>query len=825
MWSTYDELPVICNNPIPTTITWPIQTPPFGTTDPQYPSISYSQIKSFKGWTITRDQDGESHTIYNDAIVTFVPPTTGTYTVSVTANIVPLSSTSLVPATSALVTQPYVFTNIPKITATDPYITEYSGLQFTTPVGGFLIEHPLKGWNYNTYAADSKAFGARPYWAVLDSGKDSTTRFKGLYSWGYPDTYIDEYLPKTNPNISPLEIKFGNILEYFRKGYTVYWNQPFTYKQFVGLSQWCQISADATQSSNLSAIYASKQKPDPIVIATTIPSDIELSNTIDGASVQVYYYALNSFVWTVSVLNTQDVTTPSPSSYFISRYPWTNLGNRFYPTIANVPTLEEVYSLEDVGGYFLPQNLGASLFLNKDYTTTLELSGLSGSYLVEDNSIHIGGRGRTKQDQNTLYGWEENNQWLKESATTGELAGAVKKSLTKSLQTFIPYQSNLEETALGLVTPRSRLSPWGGVNDEEWTDVANEPKGFTGVRNVSAWAASQVLKQSEKEIYCWASDIYGNQYGLFKQLSGVPVADHANVAGELWVRTNNQFVSPAYACLSSTFDTFKSLDLTIYSQITGSGIEYIDCYFDTLFIETSSCVLFVKLNYDYDTASFVSAFDETRYKLLNDNLRFDANWVFSSEKNVVNLFTELEGNTFSPALWELDLSTRKYKKAFPIDVDSLTNLTTNLSGFEINSLSRGTLHYNGSLNTFLVTYTGTTTSDRMFVVDFYIKKENLLKLTKIDFYVDTFNPNSINEPPIVLTPYLSTINVGLSTFAVSVSASNNPISYSLLNYTSNITVDNSGTFVGMLSSGLHHVNYMVSNNVGDSIYCLTLSAL
>ena len=819
IWSTYDTI-AVGSDLNATSISWPIATIPFGSTDSQYPSTSFLDITAVNAWKITRLEDSTSQTITNLSIVTFVPPTTGTYSIAVTA-------------TKAGGSKVFESTIIPRITAVSQYADDFVELEFKTPSSGFLIEQSLNGWNYNTNKVDARASGARPYWAPLNSQKDSSTRYKGIYSWGYPNDFVDEYLPKHNPKLSPLEVNYGAIIEYARKGYSFTWNQPIAFKEFDGTSTWCEISSNTTLFSNLSSFYKSKQAPDLTVIPKTTPTDIILTNTLNGAPVEVYYYALQSLTWPISVDVIQETVLPTSAVYFEAQTPWTTLTNRFYPTIANVPVVEETYSLEDVGGYFLPQNLGASQFINKDFSPALLVTNLSATILTEDTNIHVGGRGRTKEDQNTIYDWTENNQWLKESATTGDLAGAVKKSLTKTLQTFIPYQSNIEETALGLVTPRSRISPWGGLYDEQWTDVANEPKGFTGVRNVSAWATTQILKQNEKAVDCWVSDIYGNQYGLFKQLSGIPVAEHINTSGELWTRTNDQVVDPAYVSLSAVFEPFKNIDNgTIYKELTGQGIRSVDCYFDNLFIETDSAVIFAGIDYDYENALIDSTFDDTRYKELSSNFKFDRNWFFPSEKKVVSLFTTisstLSGNTFEPTLYELNLITRKYKQVFPTNSTDEENLTRSLSAISCTNLSRGSMHYNSSLYSYLITYTGTKANNKMFIADFRIKSTELLNLTEINIYEYLFDSSVINEPPIVLTPYLSTYYVGLTPFTISVSAINNPTAYTLLTYTTEVTAVTSngyGVFAGTLPAGLHHINYTVSNNIGDSIYCLTLSAL
>jgi hypothetical protein len=64
--------------------------------------------------------------------------------------------------------------------------------------------------------------------------------------------------------------------------------------------------------------------------------------------------------------------------------------------------------------------------------------------------------------------------------------------------------------------------------------------------------------------------------------------------------------------------------------------------------------------------------------------------------------------------------------------------------------------------------------------------------------------------------------LGSGPFTFAVSATNNPDYYKLLNYNNLITLDNSGTFVGNLSAGVHYINYVVGNKGGEVKYGLTL---
>jgi hypothetical protein len=847
VWSAFDVIPKVCGEENGTTISWPSITDPQQLKNPQYPHVSVEQINSYIGWTITREEDGFSDTIYNVSFVTFIPPTTGTYSVSVTATVLnPSNGVKFPPVdtSNSLATLSTVVIDsiIPKISALNPFTIEKAYTEFTTPSNGFVLEHSLKGWNYNISKQDKRANGARPYWAILDVEKDPTTRWKGLYSWGYPDTYIDDYIPYNQPLISPLELSYGSVVEYTRKGYSFSWQQPITYKEYVNTTQWCQISADVTRSSNLSSIYLTKLKIDPIVLATNIPSDIRLSNIIEGEPVEVYYYALDNFVWPITTINTQVIEAPSATPFYVSDSPWETLQNRFYPTIANVPVQQDTYTLEDVGGYFLPQNLGATMFVNKEFDPILNYEELSGTALVEDVSVHIGGRGRTKQDQATLYDWKENNQWLKETITTGDLAGAIKHDLTKVMQTFIPYQSDADDSSLGLITTETRLSPWGGYRDEQWIDYKNDPKSFTGVRNISAWAKAQVIQQVDKPIDNWTTDIYGNQYGLFKNLDNVSVYDRRKTPGEIWVRSNDQTLSPGYIGLSSVFEPFK-FNNTVFSELTGSGILNIECYFDTLFIETPTILIYAKIDYNYTTGQIDGIFDDTRYRFKKEKPEeeFERNWFLTTEKKILSLYTLISAQgpstsqyfktkkyKFSPVVYELDLVQRKNTKIYPITLTEIHSLTSSIIELDTGIKRDCSLYYNNSQNEFLVTYTGYDSKNSIYFLDFTIKNIYPLSLARVDYYTNLYDEVAFREPPIVLSPYLTAINVNTNSFSVFVSAINIPASCSLLNYTtavSAITSNEGITFEGQLTAGLHHINYVLNNSIGEVTYCLTLSAL
>lgn len=816
VWSTLDY--VVSGSPQSTNvyISWPSDEVPVGGSASQYPPFGVSDVQRIVSWKIQHTTIPSINATYtnNKTIIPFIPTAIGTY--SITASAIDTNGNG------------YHATNIPSISVVPLYESKEFLIKQGTKSNGFLLEQPLFGWNYLENKPSLQSTGAKPFWAELYIGKQTENKFKGAFSWGYPNKFIDGYIPDHAPVFSSLILNFGETVTYERVGPELKWVQPIVFKNQTGTSTWCKLSTTTNEFSNLSAIYASKSIEDLNVYPLTEPTDIELTNVLNGFPVEIFYYALKSFTWTLSTELNQTEEDPTQELFLKANTPWSNIGNRFYSTVASIPLLDELYTESNVGGYFIPQNLGASMAINKDFTTMLKSGEVSGSYLVEDLNVHVGGRGRTKQDQKTLYTWEEQNQWMKEPSTANRLAGSVKKNLTKILQTFVPYQEGSEETSLGLITPKSRVSPWGQRFADTWTDYKNEPRSFTGVINISAWVDSQVLKKNQLVVDNWTTDIFGNQYSLFKNLTNVPVSERRSVPGILWTKLNNQLVQPARESLNGIFEPFKNN--SFYHLLTGEGILSIDCFFDTLMFETSSTLIFSQIEYDYENAKVLGSYDSSIVidNLNKSNLRFEKTWLHSNSKEVVVLFTTLSGTKFVPELYNLNSSDNSYNKIFPLKTDDLSNIQAGLSGIEVGVLDPVSMHYNSTQQTYLLTYKGTDIFGRLFIVDFKIERSEDMILKEIDRYLNTSAIAAILDPPEIINPtYFNTFNVlaGIS-FSIPLSAENDPTNWSIVStHPFPISVDNNGVFGGIINTpGTYFINYKVSNRGGAITYPLTIKA-
>lgn len=828
----------------------------------QTPITIFTSIVGVSAWILTTPVTGfnpgsnglsgsEIRYIPNTFNFSFVPSVTGVYSVRAIAitseNVNQINLQNQVnrnfSTSTAIATGFYYINNIPSVTATFLTTVLSSVSTLNVPVPGFVINTPLYGWNYSTNTLTEGAIGARPFWAVGFNDKNIVTQYKGIQSWGTPHRLVDGHNIVTQPIISENLIENGDYIEYDRKYPTSFvWPQPTKFQVTVNEIVWNTIAFQTTTSSNLSTIL-DNIRYDLITSATETPSNIALNNIIDNDFVEVYYNAVSPFVWNISV--TPEITETVINSLtsipaVIPNNPWNSLPNRYYPTLALYPTLENLYSLTDSGGYFTPQNLGASVYLNKTFTTNLNLTSSALSGIFNDGTDYPSGRGLTKQDQPTPYTEIlDNNAWLKEPIVSGPLAGTIKKSIAKKYQKFIPYQSEFETNPnqqTGLILPTSRQSPWGGKDDAVWTDIKNNPTSFTGVPNVSAWSNTQLLKQTDKQLDCWVTDVYGNQYGLYKNIKGVEPFSRRFIGGDLWTRKNSQIVSSASISLTGIFDTYTNTHLQ--NELYNGGIRKIDMFFNTLYVETSGTVLFEKVIYDYDNDYIYSITDDTRYlslaipvsaslqrEITKESLseytfaKVGDTWFMPQEKIVYVSVCGLSGNILTPELYKLDLLSREFFKVFPNNNEKIT--INELSSLQLQTIDPPVLTYNSSKKQFLFTILGNNNNNKNNIIEFYIKNTPVPNLKDIIVY----GPTTVysNLPPAITTNLLVQAVSGTTT-TYQINANNNPLSYTLTNSYNWLKLNNSGLFTFTPpTTGIFYIPFYVSNSVGPTYNSLTIN--
>ena len=855
IWSNYDYMSVGTNSfgaSKTITLNYPTVTPGYTTTDPQYPTTNYSQISAIISWTLSDNETFTQTFSSTSPSFNFTPnpniQTTTFYSVSVTYR-----------RKKAAGGDVKTFTNIPLITAV-PATTQISSLtSYNVTAPGFVLNTPLYGWNYSTAALSNNSdnansnIGAKPYWGKIYNQKDQNTEYKGIESWGTPLRLLNRHNIITQPEISPIQLKSGIYVEYLNRNSTdLNWSQPISLATYVNKNTWCTLNVNTTSVSNLSS-QLNNINTEFVVTPTTTPSNLLLQNFVNNQPTQIFYNAINSFTWNITA-------TPFSASTIYNNVtanlaikalaPWANISNQIFPTVAAFQAFDSLYSSNDSGGYFIPSNLGLSVYTNQDYTATIVLSSTALKDYFEDVKKTVGISGFSKSSQPTPYTIIlENNSWLKETTLSSPIAGNIKKDVFKKYQKFLPYQSTYESTpnnSLGIILPNSRQTPWGGYQDQEWVDIANKPTSFTGTYNVSAWTGAQTLKQNSLQLDNWVTDIFGNQYGLYKNIKDVSPVYRKNKPGQIWTRNSSQYVSPATTSLSSIYNIYAGTNLV--NDLTGGNIFKIDTFFDILYVETSGCAIFNKLNYDYNTgkisttpdftsglslaipvtASFIREFNKVNltnytYAIMGDT------WFFPNKNLITLSVCGLSGKVLTPELYQFNIKTYNISKIFPLTQTDI-NTVNSLSSLNLISIDAPTLSYNDLTSQYLLTVFGKdNNNDRL--IETVIDDLDIPVIDTITVYT-TDNAATIVDPPAITQPLTVTLSANTSfdyTFIPNV-PNNKFEAYSTPSW---ITFEKivrayntfNGYFYGTTPSltGTYYSPFYIANNIGSTYYTLTIN--
>jgi hypothetical protein len=728
-------------------------------------------------WTIT-GPNGFTYRAVNTTSTFFTPLSPGIYSVSVRI----VYSTTGLPVqyitNTASGTYFYantavaVFTGIPSITAIPATQNVPTLTSSSTTIPGYVLNTKLKGWDYSKSANSSIArdldAGGKPFWAKAYNTKDSNTYYKGIDVWGQPHRFFDTYNVITQPEVTNIALSAGIKVRYQRAYNTnLEWHQPVKIQYANNNSQWHQLSFVTEAPSNLFDLL-NNVKTDFVVTPTKIVSDIILENYIENEPVEIAYNALQNFTWNFSTQTVIPILKQGELSAIIALQPttpWSNLPNINFPTVNFIPAFNNLKSKSEIGGFSTPNRLGASVYLDPEITNTFNVTS------VFENLFDALGnrRGLSKQDQITPFLTTSNSIWLKEKTFSNSNAGTIDKKVFKKYQKFYPYQSEYEttnRTQIGMIDPSSRLSPWNGPDSTTWDDKSNYPVSYTGELNLQKWLDNQKLKQSNLIADNWVTDIFGNQYALYKDIKNVQAKNRGDINGEIWVRTNSQKVGPASELLANVFDTYKNT--TLYSQLTGRGIKKIDVFFDTLFIQTSGVLIFETINYDYVKDNIFSLTDDARYislaspttlnierEFLNNNfapLTYAIpgdTWFLPEEKKVLIALCTYYDYSVAPEIYEYNINTKNLIKVFPVKPEDSQDMLNLFNQLLLIRVDPPLLSHNPTTKEILMAFTCQDFAGNNLILEFTLKYLSDIILQDICIYT-TNAYYGLDTPPVIL---------------------------------------------------------------------------
>lgn len=414
------------------------------------------------------------------------------------------------------------------------YESEDVGSGFLQNSLSFSINVKLNGWDYTLHQYNSAyvgdLYGARPFWAVAYSEPNLENNFqKELNYFGGHVRYFNDYVPIKQPEVSPMIIENNTFLQYYRRdNFPLNWVQPITLTSVLSDYRWNKISFTKNYY-HLEEILKNGEF-NYYGEATKEPSEITLESFSDFRPARYNYYAKNSFVYTQDLyyLNRCDNTFVvfQTGSVITPIEPYSNLLNLNYPTVATVNSPKNLVSEKEFGGYLTPINLGVSFYRGKGYSIAIDQNKLT---FFNDTSAErlflnpekYGGRNRglSKKDQlapitiNSI-----DNRWLVDSFNARERSGMIIK--TQENQKMTPYQSSYEiinKNYYGLSRQNDQIDFWTNTNPAIWNDAKNYPLTLRKEIEAKTYELrKRGLLVNKGTMVQWKTDLYGNEYGLFK---------------------------------------------------------------------------------------------------------------------------------------------------------------------------------------------------------------------------------------------------------------------------------------------------------------------
>jgi hypothetical protein len=416
-----------------------------------------------------------------------------------------------------------------------PYLINETSY-ITIPSISFTINIKLDGWDYSTQTFSTTAngigYGAKPFWGKVYNSDSKDNNFnKETLSFGGQVRFLNDYVPVQQPEISNMVLTNGSYVEYNSRGnQKINWNEPIQFNITLSDVIWKKLIINK-EVSNLSFALNTNNVLDLVVNQTDDISDITLESYSEFKPAKYNLYLRNDpftyvqDLYYVNKCQNTFVTFLSGNAISSSNY-YSNLTNRHYPTIAPLSFPSNMITRKDTGEYMLPSKLGVSYYDNKGYTMELDsnsltyLDSISAERMFLDITKYASrNRGLTKKDQPSPVKISDiDNRWMIEPYSSGELAGVITD--TVKTQKLVPYQTNFEldpNNEIGLCFQADNFEFWNPQELNVWTDEKNYPLTFRKELILdSYYKRLESLLTNKGRIDNWRTDIFGNNYGLFK---------------------------------------------------------------------------------------------------------------------------------------------------------------------------------------------------------------------------------------------------------------------------------------------------------------------
>jgi len=241
----------------------------------------------------------------------------------------------------------------------------------------------------------------------------------------------------------------------------------------------------------------------------TINTDITEQQKYIGAD---FYY----------VITDSTLTTYTSGQLFTANSEFANVLNKRYPTIAAIPSQEFLKTGKEMGLFFKPDKIGLLHFTNFNFKSSVNLANLKPNtvYYFPDPAKYGNVTSNTQQNFVTPLTFFEQNYFNKVDFSNQYRFGDV--DTQSYYQLFRGYQSReqtLEYSNAGLSRYTDYQDFFTGGLDNIWNNIDVYP--LTPIGQYPVDQRTQDLLTSDSTLFQFKTDIYGNQYGLYKSTSTI----------------------------------------------------------------------------------------------------------------------------------------------------------------------------------------------------------------------------------------------------------------------------------------------------------------
>jgi hypothetical protein len=410
-----------------------------------------------------------------------------------------------------------------------------------------------------------------------------------------------------------------------------------------------------------------------------------------------------------------------------------NLSNRSTSTVAAVQSLDNLYSAYEIGKFFIPSKTGVLVYSAPDKNFFINYNKLTPNslYVFPDPSISEGED--TEYSEYPLL-YKVNLDWSKIGSEGNFCFGDVISD--KAYQRFYGYESLSQDVLnqpYGLSLSVDNTDFWSGNEDTVWTEKELWP-GLDKIEKLQLEQRTDSLLINKGVPIEWYSDIYGNEFSLYKNVKeDDSISDRkVKMPGKLYVKnTTSGLVSSFEHHFSSLVRKYPEKVL----QELSSEIYSVYVIQNVIVVETENYVTIDSYDFDYTTKQFINTLLPGVYIpkfTINSNL----------EKFVNSFYVEDTEDLFLCFLKLLpSLSASNYKSLYPV-----------IYKVNINKLNLEQLYPSSKFNTTI--YSLSSTEYKNFAdVDLryieggkfsYSKKYNLFNLTYYAYNLNSI-PFIVNE--------------------------------------------------------------------------------